>query len=188
MIALLATVWAAIEIQLGILLRTINTPFRGLILTFFALIILFLGRNMVPKRGVVFLMGLTAAFMKFLFLGGIAIYPVIAISIESFLVELCLFHKPPGKLQFYLAGALGMGWSFLNPFLTKGLLAGWGILKVYQMLIENGASLLGIKQQAFGVFIMLFGLHLVLGVIAGIFGCKFSRLIIRRYNGFVISE
>ena len=90
LLALLSTAWGAIEINLGILLQTLQIPFRGAMLTFLALILLFIGRDLVPKRCAVCFMGLTTAFMKFIFLGGMAIKPVLAILMEVSLIEIFL--------------------------------------------------------------------------------------------------
>ena len=180
LLALLSTVWSAIEINLGILLQTLQIPFKGAFLTFLALIVLFIGRDLVPKRGAIILMGMTTALIKFIFLGGMAINPVIGILIEVILVEICLFQNQPRNYNFYMAGAVGIAWTFIHPFFTQGLLAGWGILKVYKILIEKSASLLGFDQQFFGIFLFVFIAHVFLGAIAGAFGFKFSQLIIRR--------
>ncbi len=181
LLALLATVWAAIEVNLGILLQTLHVPFKGALLTFLALIVLFIGRHLVPKTGTVLLMGLTTAFLKFVFLGGMAISPVVGILIEVILVELCLFQQQPGVYNFCLAGAAGLSWTFIHPFFTQGLLAGWGILKVYKIFIEKGAALFGFEQEFFSIFLLVFLCHLILGTIAGAIGYKFSLLIVRRY-------
>jgi len=186
LLALLSTVWAAIEVNLGILLQTLQVPFKGAFLTFLALIVLFIGRDLVPKRGAVLLMGLTTAFIKFIFLGGMAISPVIGIFMEVTLVEMCLFQNQPRNYSFYLAGAAGLAWSFVHPFFTQGLLAGWGILKVYKIFIERGAALFGFEQQFFGIFLLLFVIHIILGAIAGAIGYKFSQQIIRRYYSFPV--
>jgi len=120
LLSLLSTAWAAIEVNIGILLQTLQIPFKGTFLTFLALIVLFIGRDLIPKRGAIFLMGLTTAFIKFMFLGGMAISPVIAILMEVTFVELCLFQNQPHKFSFYLAGAAAMTWSFFHPFFTQG--------------------------------------------------------------------
>jgi len=187
-LALLSTVWAAIEINLGILLQTLQVPFKGALLTFLALIVLFIGRDIVPKRGAVFFMGLTTAFLKLVFLGGMAISPIIAILMEVTLVESCLFQNRPRKLNFYLAGAAALAWSFIHPFFTQGLLAGWGILKVYKILIETGATLFGLEHGFFGIFLLLFIIHIIMGAIAGAIGFKFSQFIIRRYYSTLTCE
>ena len=81
-----------------------------------------------------------------------------------------------------------MTWSFINPFFTQGLLAGWGILKVYQNLIEKGAAILGFEQQFFVIFLMLFFIHLIFGISGGAIGFKFSQLVLRRYYSLPFCE
>ena len=188
LLALLSSAWSAIEVNIGFLLQTLQIPFKGAFLTFLSLIILFIGRDLVPKRGAILLMGFTTAFIKFMFLGGMAINPVIAILMEVTLIELCLFQKQPRKINFNLAGAAGLSWSFVHPFFTQGLLAGWGILKVYKNLIEKGAVALGLEHQFFGILLLIFSLHIILGVIGGAIGYKFSQFVSQRYYGLPVCE
>jgi len=184
-LALFSVVWAAIEINLGFILKIVKLPFAGSLLTFLGLIVIFLGRNSVPKRGTAILMGVTTAFLKLIYLGGLAIYPIIGILVEVILVEIGLGGNYPKRAQFLTAGALALVWTFFHPFFTQGLLAGWGILKVYLLIVNKGAKLIGLQeQQALLIFTVLFGIHLGLGILAGSLSWKLSRIIYRRLNGY----
>lgn len=190
LLALFSSLWAVVEINLGIVLKIFRVPFSGALLTFLGLIVIFVGRNAVPKRGSVILMGLTTAFLKMIFLGGMAIYPFIGIIIESVLVEIGLYKGKPTNFQFVLAGNLAMFWTFFHPFFTQGLLAGWGVLKVYLLIVERGAQFLGVQghQSTSIIFFIVFLFHGIFGAIAGLVGSNFSTVIYRRYYTYCVDK
>lgn len=180
-LAMLTSLWAVMEIHWGLLLRSFKIPFSGALLTVVAVIILCLGRSSVPKRGTAMLMGLTIAFVKLIFLGAMAIYSILGIIIEVMLVEIAFAVNSPGKANFCMAGALAVLWSLFHPFFTQGLLAGWGILKVYVMIVGKGASILGLSdQQALLIFLSLAVYHIGLGIVAGYLGWQLPQLVYRR--------
>lgn len=126
-------------------------------------------------------MGATTAFLKLVYLGGLALFPVTGILIESVLVELILKKQPPTRIEFLVAGSAGLLWSLFHPFFAQGVLAGWGLLRVYVLVIERGTRLLGIESQyAWIVFAVLIFIHAALGLLAGSLGWKFSRIILHR--------
>jgi len=189
LLALFSALWAIIEINLGLVIKMLRVPFSGALLTFLGLMVIFMGRNIIPKRGTVILMGVTTAFLKMVYLGGIAIYPIIGILIESVLVEIGLYKDKPKRYNYGSAGSLAMLWTFFHPFFTQGLLAGWGILKVYLLIIERGAKFLGIQeQQTVLIFLIVLLFHWTLGIIAGLAGWNFSAMIYRRYYTYRVSE
>ncbi|HDP97748.1 MAG TPA: hypothetical protein ENN22_00995 [bacterium] len=191
-LALLSSLWAVIEIYWGLLLRSFKIPFSGALLIFLGVIILCLGRSFVPRRGTAILMGMTISFIKLNFLGGIAIFSILAIMIEVILVEIGFSVNHPRKINYYLAGALGVLWSLFHPFFAQGLLAGWGILKVYQMIVGKGAAILGLNhQQAWLIFLALACYHIGLGIVAGYLGWQLPQLVYRRiyqYRANVMSK
>lgn len=189
LLSLLSALWAALEIYLGGFLKIFRIPFSGTLLTFLGLIIIFSGRNSVPKRGGVIIMGFTTAFLKLVYLGGLAIYPILGILIESLLVEISLRKQSPAKVDFLFAGSVGLLWSFFHPFFAQGVLAGWGLVRVYALVIERGAQFLGVDpNMAWLIFLALLLVHLGLGLLAGSFGWKYSRIILNRYQTARIHE
>lgn len=48
-LALLGTLWAVLEIHLGITLHLLRLPFAGVILTFWGVVILLVGRAFITK-------------------------------------------------------------------------------------------------------------------------------------------
>ncbi|MDW7680495.1 MAG: hypothetical protein SCK70_08015 [bacterium] len=182
-LALLSSLWAVIEVYWGLLLRAFKIPFSGALLMFLGIIILCLGRSLVPRRGTAILMGMTISFIKLNFLGGVALYSILAIMIEVMLVEIGFVMKHPRKINYYFAGALAVLWSLFHPFFAQGLLAGWGIVKVYLMLVGKGADILGLSDQlSFLIFLSLVFYHIALGIVAGYLGWQLPQMVFQRIS------
>ncbi len=178
LLSILSALWAVFEIKLGFLFRVIKIPFWGTLLTVIAILILFLGRDAVNKRGTAIFMGLTTAFLKLIYLGGMSIFPVLAVVTVAFVIEAGLMIDRPKKIHHLLAAGIGLSWSFLYPFLALGILSGWGISKVYFLIVGWGVTLLGIPEQhSVWIFSILLGLHILLGIFVGLAGWRFSKSI-----------
>ncbi|MDZ7291548.1 MAG: hypothetical protein ONB44_22265 [candidate division KSB1 bacterium] len=184
-LALLSALWAVIEIVAGFTLQAWNIPFRGSVLAAISVGILIVGRVSVPKPGTAVMMGLIVSFLKIIHLGGVAIYPLIAIVAESTLVELALWKARPQQWRYRLAGALALIWALIHPFLAQGLLAGWGVLKVYALLVERGAVLVGTRQGAV-VIAFLLGVHVGIGIVAGWYAERFTHMLTNRIRGAAV--
>jgi len=178
-IGVFGALWGAVEISLGSVLHTLNVPFSGVVLTGIGIAIALIGRLFVPRTGSVLFIGLVTAFLKMFSLGGIVINPMIGIVAESLLAEVALTALGrPRRLSFIVAGALATFWPFVHPFFTQGILAGAGILTIYQRTLTNGAKLLGLDPSA--VVLILAGLivvHLLIGSIAGLLAWDAGRVV-----------
>ena len=182
-LAMLGALWGVLEVELGTLLQVLGIPFWGALLTSMGVVILLVGRAWVPNRGTALLMGGVVVFLKMVFLGAVAIKPVLGIVIESVLVELGLFWAQPRKPNFLLAGALGVSWALFHPFFALGLLSGWGILKVYVFLGQWGAKVLNTNPANILImFLLLIVAHALMGLIAGTLGWQAAAILSRRMN------
>lgn len=180
-VAVFGTVWGAVEMSLGSLLHMLNVPQAGTFLAAVGIVILLTGHTLVPRRGAVLLMGLTAAFVKMFSLGGIVINPMLAIVMEAALTEAGLRLAGSGRGAFLLAGVLGSSWNFVHPFLTQGLLAGWGMVRVYRWLVHGAEQLFGLPEgYGWLVLGLLLGLKVIAGLVAGYLGWEVSRAVLRR--------
>ena len=179
--AIFGAIWGAIEMTLGSYLHVLNVPQTGTILSAVGVAILVGGRSFVPKRGATLLSGIVALFIKMFSLGGIVINPMIAIFMESLLVELGLGAKGISKVRCILAGAMGTSWVIVHPFITQGIMAGWGLARVYIWLVEGGARLLGIPSRyALLVLGLLFAMKPVAGALGGLIGWEMTIAVSKR--------
>lgn len=169
-IAIFGALWGLVETSLGSYFHAVRIPFYGAILTAIGLLLALCGRSLIPRRGAVLMIGLITACLKLLDLGGIILSPLLAIVVESVLAEAVLWpFSRPGRVAFALAGAVATLWTVIHPFITQGLLAGSGLVTVYQRLLEGTARTLPFVANA--VWLLLAGAILVpvlLGVVAGL--------------------
>ncbi len=176
LVALLGALWAAVEIHIGFLLHLTKIPFAGILLTFCGILILLVGRSFVPQRGTTILTGLIASLSTFFFLGAIVIYPIIGIVMESIFVEFGLALPFADRIDFLIAGVLGMLWSFLHPFIVQGIIAGLGMFKIFSIVVEKGSKLFHLApEQMVLILFLLFCLFMVAGVVAGAVGWNLSN-------------
>jgi len=179
LLAMFGTLWTMAELQLGNQLHWARVPFAGAVLTAAALFVLVTVRRFVPRRGSVASVALVVAVLKLGLGGAGAPYTALGILIESLVVETLLPVKRPGPLWAALAGAGAMSWCFVHPFLTQGILAGSGILKVYALLLQRGAALFGLGPDGgWYLFASLWGLHALLGAAAGFGAWHFAGRIL----------
>lgn len=178
-IGVFGALWGAAEMGLGSLLHVLNLPFAGAFLAGIGITIALIGRLFVPRTGSVLFIGLVTALLKMLSLGGIVLNPMIGILAESLLAEVILtIWRRPGRAGFVVAGGLAAFWPFVHPFFTQGLLAGQGILTVYGWTLEKGAKLLGLDPSAvILVLVGLIGVHLLIGIVAGLLAWDAGRVV-----------
>lgn len=178
-IGVFGALWGAAEMGLGSLLHVLNVPFSGAVLSGIGIIIALIGRLFVPRAGSVLFIGLVTAFLKMLSLGGIVLNPMIGIVAESLLAEVTLtVLGRPRRASFLVAGGLATFWPFVHPFFTQGILAGRGILTVYGWTLENGSRLLGLDLSAVVLVLAgLIGVHLLIGIIAGLLAWDAGRVV-----------
>jgi hypothetical protein len=181
-IAVFGALWGTIEVTSGSILHVLNVPFSGVVLSAAGIAIAMIGRLFVPRRGSVLFIGLVTAFLKMFSLGGIVINPIIGIVMESLLAEMVLSAMgKPRRLSFILAGGAATFWPFVHPFFTQGLLAGQGMLTIYNRTLQKGAQMLGLDVSAILVILAaLIAGHILIGVVAGLVAWDAGKVIEKR--------
>ena len=178
LLALLGSLWTVVELQLGNELHWARVPFAGAVLTAAALFILVTVRQAVPRRGSVAAVTFVVVILKLGFGGPGAPYTALGILIEGGMVELLLPGAGPTFFGAALAGAAAMSWCLVHPFLTQGILAGSGILRVYAILIQRSATLFGLQPESgWIVLALVWFAHALLGVVSGVLAVHFSAKI-----------
>ncbi|MFN2216210.1 MAG: hypothetical protein ACK2TS_04635 [Anaerolineales bacterium] len=168
-IAVFGTLWGISEITMGSVLHTLNIPFTGAFLAAIGLMIALVGRVFVPRKGSTLFIGLIAMLLKLFNLGGIVIGPMLGIFSEAILAEivLTLFGKPR-RISLIVAGASGVIFTLIQPFITGPLLFGRTLFVVWLDLIDLGSRFLGLNESA--IFLIVGGLlliYLIIGSVAG---------------------
>jgi len=173
-IAVFGALWGAIEMTLGAYLHVIFPPLAdtfllGVIMAGLGGIIALTGRHFVPHTGSVLMIGVVTALLKALSLGGVQIGPMVAIVVESLLMEAgLLLARQPTRWGFALAGALAVSWNFFHKFAMMRLLFGQGFYEVAVNMVKDGSKLLGLDvRYSIAILVVLFVIRLVVGAVAG---------------------
>jgi len=173
-IGLFGALWGVVETTLGTYLNVIfpaftNTFFKGVILAGIGVAIALTGRFFVPKRGSLVLIGLVTALLKLLSPAGGKIGPVVAIVMESVLMEASVsLAGDPRRWAFVVGGALAVAWNFPHKFVMMGLMYGRNVAQVYRMVVENGSEMLGLDPSfAIAIVAVLLGARLIIGGVSG---------------------
>jgi hypothetical protein len=183
-IAIFGAIWGAVELTLGSYLHVIFPPLAdtflaGLILASLGVIVALVGRHFVPKTGAVFLIGVVAAILKMISIGGVKVGPMVAILAESLLMELgLLIARRDTRWGFVLAGGLAIAWNFFHKFIMMFLLFGKGVYEVYLGMVQQGASVLRIDLSfALLIIVVLFLVRIVAGGLAGWIAWDLGRVV-----------
>lgn len=186
-IGLFGALWGAVELTLGSVLHAIypplaSTPLTGVILTGIGVAIALTGRHFVPRRGSVLLIGVVTAIIKLLSISGAKFGPVVAILVESALMEgvLSIAHTPR-LWTFVVGGALAVGWNLPHTLIMPQILLGKSASEAFNKLVQQGSQLLGLDPSA-ALFILatLLLIQLVIGGISGWGAWKLGGAVARR--------
>jgi hypothetical protein len=174
-IAVLSALWAASENLLGGQLHAMNIPLSGAVLAAIGVFLMVTCRSLVPKMGSILLMGVVVALLKVLSIGGVVLSPMIAIFVETVLVELAMTVGGTTLLASSIGGMLADAYSIVHPFIFQPLLFGASMVVIYQKTISAASKIFGIDPA--NVILIILALAIsqgVLGVIGGVAGWKFS--------------
>jgi hypothetical protein len=174
LIGLFGALWGVVETTLGTALNVVfpsftNTFFKGLILGGIGVAIALTGRFFVQKRGSVFLIGVVTALLKLLSPGGARIGPMVAIVMESVMMEtVLLLAADPHRWAFALGGAFAVGWNLPHKFVMMRFMYGRGVIDVHRMLVQEGSHMLGLDASlALLIMAVLLVFRLAVGGVAG---------------------
>lgn len=167
--AVFGALWGALEISLGSVLKALHLPLSGALLATAGLVIALIARLFVPRAGATLFVGVVATILKLFSIGSVLIGPMIGILAEALLAEVVLtLSGQPRRAAFLLAGALGVGWTVTQPFVTGALLFGRDMLEIWLDLAGQATDLLGLPENAAILAVAgLIGLHLLLGAGGG---------------------
>ncbi len=180
-VGVFAGCWGAIEITLGALLHTLRVPFLGAVMAGAGIAIALVGRLYVPKTGSIALIALVTALLKLLSVGGIVLSPMVAIAAEGLVAELCVGALGAGRVGFVVAASAAATWSLVHAFLRVWLTGGTDLLGSYVVIVERGASTVGLPPSSGGIiFAVLIAVHVGIGATAGLLAWRVGQGLRRR--------
>jgi hypothetical protein len=170
-IGLFGALWGGIELSLGTILHVLfpplaNTFLTGLIMASIGCIIALTGRSFVPKRWSIALIGVVTALLKLISPGGVKLGPVVAIIMESLLMEAgTLLFGRRVSAGFVTAGILALVWNFFHRFVMLRILFGKKLVEVAIMMVKSGSRMLGIDEKH---IVAIIAILLMVSVAAGV--------------------
>lgn len=168
-LAVFGALWGLVEISLGSALKTLNIPLSGTVLAAIGLMVALTARAFVPRRGSTLFVGAIAMLLKLFSLGGAVLGPMVGILVEALVAEIVLTLG--GQLRrpsLILAGALGVTWVLVQPFVTGPLLFGRTIFIVWLDFLDRSSRMLGLQPAAaVWIVLVLLIIHLTIGGVAG---------------------
>lgn len=184
-LAVFGALWGAVEISLGSVLKALNVPLSGAVLSAIGLMIVMIGRLFVPRRGATLFIGIIAMVLKIFSIGSIIIGPMIGIITEAILAEIVLsLFKKPSLPAFLLAGAAGTLWVVVQPFVTGLLIFGRDLFTVWLDLLDLGQRLFGIDTSvAWLIVLVMVILHVFIGMLSGWLAWTVGKLLLARMPG-----
>lgn len=189
-LAVFGTLWGVSEITLGSVLKSLNIPISGILLAAIGLIIALVGRVFVPRKGSTLFVGVIAMLLKLFSLGGVIIGPMVGIITEAVVAEVILSALgKPGRLSLILAGAGGVLWVLVQPFITNPLLFGRTLLDVWFDLLRRGSQLIGLDQSAVvGILLLMVAVHVLIGGLAGFISWELGHQLEARLGRGPVAE
>ncbi len=174
--AIIGTIWAAAEIVLGSFLHNLRVPFSGNVLTAIALVILISVSFRWREHGLYWRAGLICAIMKTMSPSAIIFGPMIAIMMESLLLELSVRLLGRTYAGFIVGSMLAMSWNLVQKIINLIIFYGGNLVEIYSSLTDYASRQLTLQFDAFWApLILLMGLYALFGAAAAIAGIVTGR-------------
>jgi hypothetical protein len=187
-IAVFGTLWGIVEMSLGTVLKSLNVPLSGVVLSAIGLTVALVGRVFVPRRGSTLFIGVIATLLKLFSLGGVIIGPMIGILSEALVAEIALSAMGrPRRLSLLVAGALGVLCPLVQPFVTNPLLFGRTLFTVWLDMLDLGNRVFGLDTGAvIWIVAALVVVHVGIGLVAGWLAWDVARVLQARLGRTVV--
>ena len=170
-VAAFGALWGSIEITLGSFLNTLRIPFGGTLLASLGAMLLVAARQIMPRRGASIATGIVAALCKSISPGGIILGPMIAITVESLLVEVALLVAPRAWASAAAAGVLSAMWSTFQKVISQVVFFGAGVITLYLAALRRARDWLGLPLTAgWWALFALLTVVVAVGAAAGLAG------------------
>jgi hypothetical protein len=176
-VAVFGTLWGIVEMTFGGVLKSLNIPLSGLILSVIGLTIAMIGRVFVPKRGSTLFIGIIAMILKLFSLGGIILGPMLGIIMEALIAELVFSAKEkPTLVLMMIAGVFGSFWVLIQPFISGPLLLGRSFLVVWLGILDTARNLFNLPEGSiFSVLALFILIHIFFGLMTGCAAWKIGK-------------
>ena len=178
--SILGSTWAASEIILGSFLHNLRIPFNGNILTMIGFILLISASYKWKDRGLFWHSGLICALMKTISPSAVIFGPMIAIFIESMLLEISVRVFGRNAIGFFIGSALAMSWILVQKILNMILFYGMNIVEIYKSIIGYAEKQLHTNSDLVWLPIfLLLGIYILFGIADVIIGMRIGKSVLK---------
>lgn len=174
--SVLAGLWAGIEIIAGSFLHNLRIPFSGTILTFISIILVVGFFQIWPKYGIIWRAGVITALMKSISPSAVILGPMIAITVEGFIMELAVRVAGRNITGYLTAGMLTMVGILVHKIVRLFMLFGWDIFLIYEEMFIYATNILGFMPiQPVHAVTVLFIVYAFIGALAAFLGYRLGQ-------------
>lgn len=174
----IGTMWAASEIVLGSFLHNLKIPFSSTILTGIGIMLLVSISAIWKEKGLFWRAGLICAVMKTVSPSAVIFGPMIAIFMQSVLMEISVRALGKNTLGFVLGAILASSWNVFQKIFNLLLFYGSNLIDVYTELVNSAQDQLNLKFNAVWLpIIILLGIYILAGIISVFIGKRIGKKI-----------
>ncbi len=181
--SVLGATWAASEIILGSFLHNLHIPFKGSILTAIGLILLISASYKWDDKGLFWRSGLICALMKTMSPSAVIFGPMVAIFIESLLLDVSVRIFGRNLIGFIIGSALAMSWVLVQKIINYIIFYGFNIVEIYADLLKYTEQQLNIQFDIFWLpILILLGIYILFGIFSALVGMKIGKDLLNNNN------
>ncbi len=174
--SIIGTIWAAAEIVLGSFLHNLRVPFSGNMLTAIALVILISVSYKWREHGLYWRAGLICALMKAMSPSAIIFGPMIAIIVESLLLEASVRILGRTYIGFIAGSMLAMSWNLFQKIFNMIIFYGGNLVDIYSSITAYASKQLNLKFDAFWApLVLLLSIYALFGAVTAVAGIITGR-------------
>ncbi|NJO88010.1 MAG: hypothetical protein HC831_02880 [Chloroflexia bacterium] len=131
------------------------------------------------EKGIFWRAGLICALMKTMSPSAVIFGPMIAIFIESLLLEVSVRVFRKTYLGFIMGAVLAVSWSFVQKIINLLIFYGFNIVELYKNLIKYAEKQLNLQFDTFWMPIFaLLSIYVLIGFMAALIGIKTGKKIV----------
>ncbi|MRR23029.1 hypothetical protein EG830_08620, partial [bacterium] len=176
--SIIGTIWAAAEIVLGSFLHNLRVPFSGNVLTAIALVILIAVSYRWRQHGLYWRAGLICALLKAMSPSAIIFGPMIAIMMESVLLEISVRLLGRTYLGFIIGSMLAMSWNLFQKIFNMVIFYGGNLVEIYSGITSWAEKQLSLRFDAFWApLVLLLSIYALFGAVTAVAGIITGRRI-----------
>jgi len=165
--SVLGAMWASSEIILGSFFHNLRIPFSSIILTGIGIMLLVTVSHRWNERGLIWRAGLICAIMKSISPSAVIFGPMIAIFLESLLMQLSVTLLGKNPAGYLAGGILAMSWNLVQKVVNLLIFYGLNIVGLYTSLVEYANRQLGgLNISGWTPVLFLLALYGAFGIVA----------------------